>query len=83
MNSTLTLNRSDPGVDDLVSAWETGGEYRVTLDIVQTSSDPKQATFDVVGIESDENETMQDDTKGKEATYGKHKGPAIVIAFKK
>lgn len=63
----------------------------VTLQIVQTASDPGRATFDVVGVESDEapedeSETMKEDTDGKESTYGMHgkmKGPAIVIAFKK
>jgi len=95
MTSQLTLDRSDPGVDELVAGWANGQSYRVTLDITQTASDPKMATFDVTSVESEEepeeeNETMKEDSEGKEATYGMggpggkmHKGPAIVIAFKK
>jgi hypothetical protein len=87
--STLELDRSDPAVDELVSGWADGETYTVTLTIVQKKSDAKKATYDVTAVESEEapaeetGETMKEDTEGKEATYGKHKGPAIVIAFKK
>lgn len=89
MASKLILDRADAGVDELVSSWKNGGSYRVTIDIVQDASDPKTATFSVGSIESldapEENETMKDDTEGKEATFGKKtvKSPSIAVAYKK
>jgi hypothetical protein len=53
--STLTLDRSDAGVDELVSAWKDGGKYRVTLEITQSNSSPNVANFEVAGV-TDESE---------------------------
>lgn len=50
MASTLTLDRSDPGVNDLVSQWKDGETYTVELTIVQSKSSPNAASYDVVGI---------------------------------
>lgn len=89
MSSKLILDRSDEGVNELVSNWKNGGSYRVTIDIVQDASDPKTATFSVGSVESidvpGENETMKDDSEGKEATFGKKtvKSPSIAVAYKK
>lgn len=58
MASSLNLDRSDPGVDELVSTWEDGGTYRVELEITQTKSSPNAATYDVIGI-TDISETME------------------------
>lgn len=48
--SSLTLDRSDPGVDELVSSWKDGGEYTVQLTIKQVNSSPNAANYEVVGI---------------------------------
>jgi len=50
MASSLTLDRSDPGVDELVSQWKDGGTYTVELTITQTKSSPNTAIYDVTGI---------------------------------
>lgn len=60
MVSKLTLDRSDPDVDALVSAWEVGGQYDVSLTIRQTAASPKVASFDVLGI-SEGGEAVLDD----------------------
>lgn len=51
MASQLNLDRSDAGVDELVSQWKDGGKYRVTLDITQSKSSPSMNTFEVTGVE--------------------------------
>lgn len=43
---TLTL-QIDPEVQDMVSQWEDGGKYYVTLEITQTSNDGKTFTATV------------------------------------
>lgn len=53
MASVLTLDRSDPGVDELVSKWKDGGKYTVELEITQNKSSANAATFDVTGISSE------------------------------
>lgn len=50
MASSLTLDRSDPGVDELVSGWKDGGTYTVELTIKQTKSSPNAANYDVTAI---------------------------------
>lgn len=50
MASSLTLDRSDPGVDELVSGWKDGGTYTVELTIKQTKSSPNAANYEVTGI---------------------------------
>ena len=58
--STLTLDRSDPEVDKLVSAWKNGGIYQVMLRIEQIGSDPKAATFHVAEVQNEtEGETAE------------------------
>lgn len=47
MASNLILDRSDAGVDEMVSKWKDGGEYRVELKIVQDSSSPNLARYTV------------------------------------
>ena len=48
--STLQLDRSDHGVDEMVAAWKDGGEYQVMLRITQKSSSPNVANFDVMEV---------------------------------
>lgn len=48
--SSLTLDRSDPGVDELVSGWEDGGEYTVQLTIRQLNSSANAANYEVTSI---------------------------------
>lgn len=50
MASKLILDRSDPGVDELVSQWKDGGKYVCEIEITQTQSGPNVANFDVTGI---------------------------------
>jgi|GEM_PF-5883348 hypothetical protein len=63
MASTLTLDRSDKAVDEMVSAWKNGGQYEVRLRIQQIGSDPKAATFHVAEVtnESEESRPMEAD----------------------
>ena len=48
--SSLTLDRSDAGVDELVSKWADGKTYTVELTIKQVNSSPNAANYEVVGI---------------------------------
>jgi len=57
--SSLTLDRSDATVDEMVSAWKNGGQYQVSLRIQQIGSDPKMATFHVAEVTNE--------TEGEEA----------------
>lgn len=57
--STLTLDRSDKAVDDMVSTWTNGGMYEVRLRIQQIGSDPKASTFHVAEVTNE--------TEGEEA----------------
>lgn len=59
MASQLNLDRSDPGVDELVSKWTDGGTYRVTLDITQSKSSPSMNTFKVTSIEDQSEPTAE------------------------
>lgn len=48
--STLQLDRSDPGVDEMVSAWKDGGTYKVMLTITQKNSSPNMGNFEVTEV---------------------------------
>lgn len=50
--STLTLDRSDAGVDEMVSAWKNGGQYQVLLRVQQIGSDPTMSTFHVTEVQN-------------------------------
>jgi len=60
MASSLTLDRSDPGVDELVSSWKDGGTYKVELTIKQNKSSPNAATYEVTAVEVGE---MEEETE--------------------
>lgn len=60
MASSLTLDRSDPGVDELVSSWKDGGTYKVELTIKQSKSSPNAATYEVTSVEVGE---MEEETE--------------------
>lgn len=75
--STLTLDRSDGAVDQLVSAWKNGGQYQVLLRIQQIGSDPKMATFHVTEVQNQtEGETAPED----EAAAGPETAPPMMKA---
>lgn len=77
MASSLTLDRSDPGVDELVSTWKDGGSYRVEIEITQTKSSPNAATYDVTAI-TDISESIEEEPEVAEpAAPAAGKVPAI------
>lgn len=47
--NTIILDKSTPGVSELVSGWEDGMEYRLTVRVVQSSSNDKQFVGEIVG----------------------------------
>lgn len=68
MASILNLDRSDPGVDELVSKWKDGGDYEVTLKIHQDKSSPNAASFTVTGlVPSDAEEVVEEVEEVEEA----------------
>lgn len=84
--STLTLDRSDEAVDQLVSAWKNGGQYQVLLRIQQIGSDPKMATFHVTEVQNQtEGETApESDTEDQSAMPMESKmpmKPAVKVAY--
>lgn len=76
MASSLTLDRSDPGVDELVSTWKDGGSYRVEIEITQTKSSPNAATYDVTGV-TDISESIEEEPEAEPAAPAAGKVPAI------
>lgn len=54
MASTLNLDRSDPGIDELVSQWKDGGDYEVRLKIHQDKSSPNVASYTVTELVQEE-----------------------------
>lgn len=82
MASQLNLDRSDPGVNDLVSAWSDGGKYRVTLDITQSKSSPSMNTFEVTSIEDQGEPTEEVETAEVEAqTPAPKSKPAVQVKY--
>lgn len=85
--STLTLDRSDAAVNELVSAWKNGGQYQVLLRIQQIGSDPKMATFHVTEVQNEtEGETMPKEEAGSEespasAPASAPAKPAVKVAY--
>lgn len=65
--STLQLDRSDEGVDELVGQWADGKTYQVRLTIRQVSSSPKMNNFEVVEV-ADEGDGYVYDEPAKKAT---------------
>jgi hypothetical protein len=63
MASSLTLDRSDPGVDELVSSWKDGGKYRVEIEITQNKSSPNAATYDVTSVTDTSSEMPEASTE--------------------
>lgn len=63
MASILNLDRSDPGVDELVSKWKDGGDYEVTLKIHQDKSSPNAASFTVTGLVPSEMESEPEEAE--------------------
>lgn len=81
MASTLTLDRSDPGVDELVSQWTDGETYTVELTIVQTKSSPNAASYDVVGI-ADMGSEMEPEEEATPPPPAKPKAkPAVSVEY--
>lgn len=70
MASQLNLDRSDPGVDELVSQWSDGGKYRVTIDITQSKSSPSMNTFEVTRVED-----LSGSAEGQEAVEAEGAAP--------
>lgn len=61
MASKLILDRSDPGVNDLVASWKDGETYRVELEIVQESTSVNTGDYtvtEVVPIEAEVEEPV-------------------------
>jgi hypothetical protein len=64
MPSQLILDRTDPGIDEMVGEWKNGGEYELSVKVRQVGTDPKTATFEVIETTdetSDESSDMPED----------------------
>lgn len=82
MASQLNLDRSDAGVDELVSKWEDGKSYRVTLDITQSKSSPSMNTFEVTSVTDESEPTEEASTSEVETqTPAKPKKPAVEVEY--
>lgn len=66
--STLQLDRSDPGVDEMVSAWKDGATYKVMLTINQKSSSPNVANFEVMEVVNESEEAAAGEPAGEETS---------------
>jgi hypothetical protein len=73
MASTLILDRSDEAVDQMVTAWKNGAQYRVALRIEQIASDPATSTFRVAEVT---NETEGAETPTEEAAVEAEEAPS-------
>jgi hypothetical protein len=79
--STLTLDRSDKAVDDMVSTWTNGGNYQVLLRIQQIGSDPKMATFHVAEVTNQtEGEEAPEEEEAPPGPGSKMK-PALKVSY--
>jgi len=65
-STTITLPKSTPGVAELVSGWEDGGEYEVTLR--QTASDEDTVTLEVVESDPVQADAMDSEDAAEEST---------------
>lgn len=81
--STLTLDRSDEAVDQMVSAWKNGGQYQVLLRVEQIGSDPKMATFHVTEVQNQtEGETPEEEVAAEEVAAPAVK-PSVAVPYAK
>jgi len=63
MASKLILDRSDPGVNELVSSWKDGETYKLEVEVKQVSTSPNTGDYDVtavVPLESEEVEEVEE-----------------------
>jgi len=75
--STLTLDRSDPGIDNMVKDWKNGAEYDIGgLKVRQISSNAKEAKFEVLSVPTEDDETSEEESAPVEK-------PSLVVAYKK
>lgn len=75
--STLILDRTDSGINNMVKGWKNGEEYDIGgLKVKQVSSDEKQAKFQVLSVPLEEDE---EDEAGEEPA----EKPSVVVAYKK
>lgn len=81
MASSLVLDRSDPGVNDLVSQWKDGETYQVTLTIVQKNSSPNTAHYDVTSIEAEEAEPPEETPPAMPMRGAMRGGPPAPIEY--
>lgn len=73
--STLTLDRTDAGINNMVKDWKNGEEYDIGgLKVKQVSSDEKQAKFQVLSVPLEEEEEVEEAPAEK---------PSVVVAYKK
>lgn len=59
MASHLLLDRTDPGVNELVTGWVDGGVYNVRLRIKQSSTDAKTARYEVEEVTDESGDTEE------------------------
>jgi hypothetical protein len=79
MASELILDRTDGGVDALVTPWKVGGEYEIHLKVRQTGATPETATFEVIEA-TDESVEPEAEEAPPPAAKPKASKPSIVIA---
>jgi len=63
-NGEITLPKSTPGLADLISGWEDGGVYDVT--ITQVRSDDKSVTLKVEPEDEEAEDTGEESEMGME-----------------
>lgn len=80
--STLQLDRTDGGVDAMVSEWKVGGEYELRVKVRQTGASESTASFDVIEAVDETSEAPEeelDDSPPAKAPPVKPSKPALTI----
>jgi len=72
MSSVLILDKSDPGVAEMVAAWKDGQSYKAEVEFTQDSSSPNSTNNTVTAIV---NLSEEDTDTEEEAPAPKRKMP--------
>lgn len=80
--STLELDRTDPGIEEMVVDWKNGAEYELRVKVRQNTTDAKSSKFEVIEAVNETAEAPEEGEYPEEKPKGKKMGkPAIMIAF--
>lgn len=66
MASNLILDRSDPGIDELVAGWKDGGDYEVRIKIHQDKSSASVGSYTVNEVVDESPESEVEESESEE-----------------